>query len=266
MNLYGQIRRVETDKKIFDYKDLDIDFTIKKDNTTKTNTATVSIYNLSEASIDSLKVGGNITILDGYESHYGVSFIGTIDSVLTYQDRQDLVTEIIATTSNQKMMNMYFSQTFQAGKKASEILALLNTDKNKNPFTVEFVVGDLPRDPVYTHGKSFSTALQEVFKILANDTGCKMNFDNEKVYLTPPGKTYEKTFKISAANGLLKIEPAKEGYLMQALMIPGIKENVLVDVDSKRHKGLYRVKEVTRIASGQDDFSIYAQLMKEEGA
>ncbi|MGE7621687.1 phage protein [Viridibacillus sp. NPDC096237] len=78
----------------FDGDELEIRFVVNFDDDSKPNINTISIFNLTEATIAKIKKGANVTLNAGYESDYGVLIEGKITKVITRYEGVDKITTV----------------------------------------------------------------------------------------------------------------------------------------------------------------------------
>ncbi len=108
--------------KSFHSDKLDIEFEVPFDNDDEPDIATVTIYNLSENSINSIKKAQNIIINAGYKGDTGTIFMGTLQKAITRWQTVDKITEFTIGDGSEQWLTKEVSKTYIEDMKASEIL------------------------------------------------------------------------------------------------------------------------------------------------
>ena len=276
--LWKQVRLITIGEIVFDYEQLDIDFEVKCTDDNKSDIATIKLYNLSDTTLQKLKLNQDVSIDAGYRDIHGVIFNGIVESISTSRDENDFITTIEATPNNRAYTNTIINRQFKAGIKASEVIKQIEKMCN---FTMD--IKELGKDTVYPNGKVFSGRLSNVITILARDTGTISRFTNTSIEFKLPNKVYSSVLHLGGEQGLIRIdnkmdkadikkkekngskknkkdEINKQKFDIECLLIPLIKIGQLLEIESTTFKGKVVVKECNFTASGLETFTATATV------
>ena len=282
MKLWKQIRLITIGEIVFDYDELDVEFEVKCTDDNKSDLATIKLYNLSDTTLQKLKLNQDVSIDAGYRDIHGVIFNGIVESISTSRDENDFITTIEATPNNRAYANTIINRQFKAGIKASEVIKQIGTMCN---FTMD--IKELAKDTVYPNGKVFSGRLSNVIPILARDTGTICRFTNTTIEFKLPNKAYSSVIHLGAEQGLIRIDKkmdkadikekkgpqvesknksnvdekiSKSKFDIECLLVPLIKIGQLLEIESTLFKGRVVVKECNFVASGLETFTVSASV------
>lgn len=282
MKLWKQVRLITIGEIVFDYDELDVEFEVKCTDDNKSDLATIKLYNLSDTTLQKLKLNQDVSIDAGYRDIHGVIFNGIVESISTSRDENDFITTIEATPNNRAYANTIINRQFKAGIKASEVIKQIGTMCN---FTMD--IKELGKDTVYPNGKVFSGRLSNVIPILARDTGTISRFTNTTIEFKLPNKAYSSVLHLGAEQGLIRIDKkmdkadikekkgpqvesknksnvdkkiSKSKFDIECLLVPLIKIGQLLEIESTLFKGQVVVKECNFVASGLESFTVTASV------
>lgn len=282
MKLWKQVRLITIGDIVFDYDELDVEFEVKCTDDNKSDLATIKLYNLSDTTLQKLKLNQDVSIDAGYRDIHGVIFNGIVESISTSRDENDFITTIEATPNNRAYANTIINRQFKAGIKASEVIKQIGTMCN---FTMD--IKELAKDTVYPNGKVFSGRLSNVIPILARDTGTISRFTNTTIEFKLPNKAYSSVLHLGAEQGLIRIDKkmdkadikekkgpqvesknksnvdkkiSKSKFDIECLLVPLIKIGQLLEIESTLFKGQVVVKECNFVASGLESFTVSASV------
>ena len=282
MKLWKQVRLITIGDIVFDYDELDVEFEVKCTDDNKSDLATIKLYNLSDTTLQKLKLNQDVSIDAGYRDIHGVIFNGIVESISTSRDENDFITTIEATPNNRAYANTIINRQFKAGIKASEVIKQIGTMCN---FTMD--IKELAKDTVYPNGKVFSGRLSNVIPILARDTGTICRFTNTTIEFKLPNKAYSSVLHLGAEQGLIRIDKkmdkadikekkgpqvenknksnvdkkiSKSKFDIECLLVPLIKIGQLLEIESTLFKGQVVVKECNFVASGLESFTVSASV------
>ena len=276
--LWKQVRLITIGEIVFDYDELDVEFEVKCTDDNKSDLATIKLYNLSDTTLQKLKLNQDVSIDAGYRDIHGVIFNGIVESISTSRDENDFITTIEATPNNRAYANTIINRQFKAGIKASEVIKQIGTMCN---FTMD--IKELAKDTVYPNGKVFSGRLSNVIPILARDTGTICRFTNTTIEFKLPNKAYSSVLHLGGEQGLIRIDKKmdkadikekdnkkakkdnskatnKAKFDIECLLIPLIKIGQLLEIESTLFKGQVIVKECNFVASGLESFTVSASV------
>lgn len=282
MKLWKQVRLITIGDIVFDYDELDVEFEVKCTDDNKSDLATIKLYNLSNTTLQKLKLNQDVSIDAGYRDVHGVIFNGIVESISTSRDENDFITTIEATPNNRAYANTIINRQFKAGIKASEVIKQIETMCN---FTMD--IKELAKDTVYQNGKVFSGRLSNVIPILARDTGTICRFTNTTIEFKLPNKAYSSVLHLGGEQGLIRIDKkmdkadikektgpqvesknksnvdkkiSKSKFDIECLLVPLIKIGQLLEIESTLFKGRVVVKECNFVASGLESFTVSASV------
>ena len=282
MKLWKQVRLITIGEIVFDYDELDVEFEVKCTDDNKSDLATIKLYNLSDTTLQKLKLNQDVSIDAGYRDIHGVIFNGIVESISTSRDENDFITTIEATPNNRAYANTIINRQFKAGIKASEVIKQIGTMCN---FTMD--IKELGKDTVYHNGKVFSGRLSNVIPILARDTGTICRFTNTTIEFKLPNKAYSSVLHLGGEQGLIRIDKkmdkadikekkgpqvesknksnvdkkiSKSKFDIECLLVPLIKIGQLLEIESTLFKGQVVVKECNFVASGLESFTVSASV------
>ena len=282
MKLWKQVRLITIGEIVFDYDELDVEFEVKCTDDNKSDLATIKLYNLSDTTLQKLKLNQDVSIDGGYRDLHGVIFNGIVESISTSRDENDFITTIEATPNNRAYANTIINRQFKAGIKASEVIKQIEKMCN---FTMD--IKELGKDTVYPNGKVFSGRLSNVIPILARDTGTISRFTNTSIEFKLPNKAYSSVLYLGAEQGLIRIDKkmdkadikekkgpqvesknksnvdkkiSKSKFDIECLLVPLIKIGQLLEIESTLFKGQVVVKECNFVASGLETFTVSASV------
>lgn len=239
--ILGRSAEIRVAGRVFSYPDLDADITIEFSGGDEANTAGVSIYNLSERSVDIIRRGENIDILQGYRGDIGETFRGVITQVKTTMDGVVKKTEIKANDNLNKWGDLRINKTWKEGYNAADIISQILEEIDLP--TRDFSVG---KNKSYTDGKSFSCTAREALVQLALDTESKVHIDKGELVFRPFADYDNNEISVSSKSGLMA-PPQKsnleglETWILQSMLRYEVSTDSLLNVDSRTIKGLFRV-------------------------
>lgn len=231
--------------KKYSLDDIEIDFKVEFDSDPEPNISEVSIYNLSDSSISTIKKGSNIILNAGYQGDVGTILLGVVKKPETNWEGVDKKTTIIISESSDTWMNSFVSKTYAAGITAKAILRDLS-----GQFGLELGDFRLTKDVTYIKGKSISGMLQTVMKAIVKDTESKFHLSKGKIYIRPKEAGDITGFLLSSDTGLLESPTLFEeevdgktisGYTVKMLLNHRINVDSILQIQSKTAKGMFRV-------------------------
>lgn len=238
--------------------DLDINFSDGKD----PDVSEVTIYNLSDDSINQIKKDGYCIVNAGYKhmGNKGNILSGDIEEVATTWQGLDKETKIKVTDGGKKRRKAKISKTYKENTKASFIMRDLI-----NVMGYEIVELKPKKDKVYKLGKTVNGFCSDILKMLVKDTESKMFVNKNRITIRDQEKGYETGFVLSPETGLIgsptlnkddtgdkssdvstdkdKKENKKEKKTWQVtcLLNPKIETDSIIEVKSKVLSGRFRV-------------------------
>lgn len=227
---------------------LDFDFDVSFDDDMEANECSITVYNLSDNTINNLKRKQAISIEAGFDKDTGVIFKGFIDKVQTKHEGSDKVTTIRCydDISNKSITEL----TFAKGTSASYILKNL-INRTGTPIAVFKV----RRDHVYKDEEKVDGSLTENIRKYSEVCGVSTYVVNGKIYCRHLKTGDDISFTVSENTGMigspspyeeeLTAEDFKEtikGYEIEMIMQHRMRAGAICNVQSLVTKGKYRVR------------------------
>lgn len=238
-----------------------IQFDIKKniDNKEQSNTCDIKLTNLSEKSINSIRVPNLAVVFKvGYNGNNKVLFTGMTAEVDTDERASsDRVTTIKCVPSNSLFYSPQISRTFPAGTSPRAVLEFLigqSTSLSKASFNSSNI------DKKFPFGYPIEGSIQEILSELARDFDFHYRIDGNRLYVSDPGlyqspNSVERAFVISPDTGLIgtptfatadgkknkEDKTAKDGVKFKALLNPLLHPGQAVSIKDTDITGTYRI-------------------------
>ena len=231
--------------KRFNIEELDIEFNVPFDNDEEPDMAMVTILNLSDSSINSIKKDQNIILNAGYRGDVGTIFKGTLQKAYTRWSGVDKPTELTIGDGAQQWMTAHVNRAYGAGITASAILRDLI-----GMFGLELGKLNLVNDLVYPKGRIIDSSLKDAIKQIVRETGTEFKISQGRIFIMPHVDGIPTGFLLKSDTGLIgspevieKEENGKtiKGYKVKMLLNHRITINSIIVVESKTANGTFRV-------------------------
>lgn len=246
---FGFSAIIQTDKTVLNSSEFDFEFDIPFDDDTVPNEATITIFNLSNNTVNNFKKGNELTITAGYGDDLGIVLKGKISTVKTKHSGVDKITTVYVLDNADYNDIDIIEQTFSGSVKASYILKTL-LEKLK----LNIAVFEIQRDHTYDTDVSVKGSITEAIKKYADICGVSVYIHKLQIYCRPIWKGDNIHFTICSGTGMIDSpEPFEEestfeeykdvvtGYNINMLFQHRMATATIVDVESKDYKGTYRV-------------------------
>ena len=239
----------------FHSEELDIEFDIPFENNEEPDVANITIYNLSENSINAVKKDQRFIINAGYRGDVGTIFKGTLQKAATRWSGVDKISEFTVGDGAKEWLIKEVSEVYGENITAQAILEDL-TEK----FDLELGKLDLVENLIYPKGRVIDCMLKDAVKQIANECRSQFCISKEKIYIMPFDEGMETGFLLNKNTGLIgspevfeKEEngETKKGYKIMMLLNHRITINSIIQVESRTANGTYRVLK-GRHRSGSD--------------
>lgn len=250
---------IQTGKVTINADDLDMEFDVEFDDDTETNESEITVYNLSDTTIQNIKKGEKLTLTAGYKEDTGIILSGFISQVKTSFDDLDKVTTIKVVDSAGGAEREIKDLAFAKGVSASKVLRKL-IEMTKLPLAVF----SIQRDFVYKDGLTINDGLMETIKKQAQVCGVSAYVNKGQVYVQPLSKGEDVNFSLTVDTGLIslsefeeeitaeKFTDAVKGYEITMLLQHRISTGSVLNIQSKNVSGRYRVREGQHTYDGSD--------------
>ncbi len=255
--LYGHTVIIQTGAVTIKNEELDCEFDIPFDDDTEADEAEITIYNLSDTTIQNIKTGEKITVTAGYGKDTGIVFSGVISKPKTYYSGLDRVTEIRAIDNSQLAEREIKSLSYAKGVSASRILKDL-----VGKVGLPVAVFSVKRDHVYKDKATVEGGLMENIKRYAQICGVSAYICKGQIYVRHILDGDNLEFTLSADTGLTGLSEFEEevtaedfkdkvhGYELTMLLQHRITTASLIKVNSRNMAGTYRVREGSHTYDG----------------
>ena len=224
----------------------EIDFRVPFSTKEEPDISEIRIYNLSDSTIESIGAKAYVILNAGYKGDVGNILSGKIENISTEWQGVDKITTLKVSDGGFEWRNATVNKTYQAGTKASYIMADLTS-------ILGLEVGEIsPKNDIeYKLGKSISGRVEWALKRLVKDTESKMYINKGRIFIRDENKGTETGFLLNSDTGLIsspeKVEEEKDGqkvikYKVQSLLNHRISTDSLIQIESKTINGNYRVE------------------------
>lgn len=266
--LFGRVVVVKTDSTQMSLDDLDIEFDIPFDDDTEANEAEISVYNLSQTTINTLSHDSTITVTAGYKGDTGVIFTGHISKVGTKREGVDKKTTIYAIDDTSLQERQIVSRAYKAGTTASYILKdLLGLLK------LPIAVFKVKKNPVLKDDTTVDGNLMENIRNYAQMCGVSAYISKGKIYARDMRDGDDINLIIDEDSGLIgSPEPFEEevsdentktivkGVKCEMLLQHRVTTAIKLTVKSLDTNGTYRVRSGKHICT-MSDFKTEAECI-----
>ena len=223
----------------------DIEFDVPFSNSATPDIAEITIYNLSNDSIASIKGKAYTHLNVGYGDDVGSVLVGNIESVNTHSNGVDRVTRITVSDGATEWRSKDVDKTYKEGVKASYMMRDL-----ANSLGLEVAEIRPARDKSYEGGKTFSSTIGAALVELTEDTNSKIFVDKGKLYIREEARGTSTGFILSSDTGMIgspesaiQEEDGKQvrTYSVQSLLNHRISTDSIIEIKSRHINGRFRV-------------------------
>lgn len=265
---FGQTVVIQSGNVTIRNSELDCEFTTSFDDNTQADEAEITIFNLTDSTINQFKSKAKITITAGYNADTGIIFDGYITSKRTYVEGVDKITTIRALDDSKRYNQSVESISYAANTKASYILRDLC-----GRVGLPIAVFKVARDYTYTDEVTVDGGLSDAVKQYATVCGVSAYVCKQKLYVRPLNDGDNTRFKLSADTGLLSVAEFEEesdteeykdvikGFDVECLLQHRMQTASIIELDSVNYKGRFRVREGTHSYSGSE-FKTTAKIIQ----
>nr|DAL26890.1 MAG TPA_asm: major tail protein [Caudoviricetes sp.] len=242
---------------------LDIEFDINFGDSKEPDVSEITIYNLSDDSINQIKKDGYCLVNAGYKQMGNKANIltGDIEEVATEWSGVDKLTKIRVSDGGKKWRQAKISKTYREGTKASlimlDVIGIMG---------YEIVEVKPKEDKVYKLGKTVNGFCSDILKMLVKDTKSKMFVNKNRIFIRDEKKGAETGFVLSPETGLIgsptlnkndtgdksasvgsdkdkkNNKDEKKTWNVVSLLNPKLETDSLIEIRSRALSGKFRVK------------------------
>ncbi len=239
--------------KSLEFKDLDIEFSIEKEDTTTPNKAKFVVYNLSADSRTFISKALNISFYAGYEIANEVIFVGQIikNGISHETNGVDWVTTIDAQDGVNGLNEVKVDKSYKGVVNVSDVINYLLKEMGLGKGYFE-----IPNKS-YNNGIVLSGFARDRLKEICGKHRLELSIQDGNAYIMPKAsKVNASVVTVNSESGLIG-SPTKtdKGISFTTLLNPALKVNHKVTVDSLVYKGSFKIKKLTHSGSDYgDDF------------
>ncbi|MBA2878057.1 hypothetical protein HNR63_001111 [Anoxybacillus kamchatkensis] len=259
MELFGRYAVIKTGNVTLNSDDLTVEFEAPFDDDMEPNESKITIYNLSQKTVNQLKRNQQLTLDAGYKQDHGVLLSGYISKVENKGERTDVKTTIYVLDTKPFDTKKTVKKSYKKGIKASQILRDLIAS-----FSLKVAVLKLPKDKVYTKGYTVNGEIIEQLNKIAKDCGASAYINKGQLYIRSLKEGDDTRFKLSSDTGLIgSPEPFEEevdgriikGYKVKCLLQYRLTTASIVEIQSKTVNGKFRVRKGRHYWNGNEFYT-----------
>jgi len=252
MKFWGRKCQVIAGGKIFDMDELDIEFSVPFDNNEEPDIASLTLYNLSENSINAIKQEQNTIINAGYEGDIGTIFKGTITKTVTRWSGTEKITELQVGDGSLQWLSSHVSEAYGEDITAQEILQDLT-----GKFGIELGRLDLVNNITYPTGRIVDSSLKDAIQQIVRETNTTFKISKGRIFIMPKDEGVPTGFLLNKDTGLIGSPEVFEkekykGFKVTMLLNHRITIDSVLVIESKTANGTFRVIKGRHTNSGND--------------
>lgn len=233
-----------------------------KSDKSKSDTSTITVYNLNADSRAWMEVEGHVAALfASYESDPSPPLLagGDIEKVEHKREGRDWITTLEIRDGGLVLETARTVETFDGATKASEVLARIASTMG-----LELVLDAGVEEVEYAQGITFYGPSRDALRTITRAQGADWLVRDGQLVITPSGEPLTgESYLISPATGLVdRVEKVdnkkgrgggKPGVKFKVLLNPRLKAKQIVELRSQAASGLYQIKSLSwQIDSGWD--------------
>lgn len=236
---------------------LQVEFSISKGMSSKSNTAVIRIFNLTESHRNSMgKEFDKVTLKAGYippggAGNVGVIFKGDVRDVEHRREGPNIITEISCGDAQKALSRATISKSFPAGTKVEDVVDELYKQMEKEG--VSRGEWKFPEDMAPTFKRPYAAcgSCARELDTIGRGKGFYWSAQNETMEIVPGDGFVGSVALITPQTGMIGTPALTDtGIRVSALLNPEIRPNRRVQVKSQTLEmnaadGMYRVAEVT---------------------
>lgn len=264
--MFGFGAVIKSGQVVLDFDTIDFEFTIPFDDDTEPNEAEITVYNLSEGTVNGFRRSADISVEAGYGQDRGVIFKGFIDDVQTGYEGVDKTTVIKALSCRNDAVPENI--TYNENTKANTILRGL-IERLKLPVAVFKV----RRDYTYTDSVTIDGLLREEIKKYAEVCGISVYENNGSIYARYIKDGDNISFTVNENTGLIgspehfteEINAEDyideiDGFKGEMLLQHRITTAAIIKLESRSANGEFRVRRGEHRLSGSEAITYFEAI------
>ena len=240
--LWGRNIEVISKNRVFNYPDLHIEFETNFDTEPIPDLGEVTLYNLSDESVASLKNGDGIILNAGYNDDIGSIFHGVISEIETTNEGVDTATKIKMINVTQQYLNKYINYCYGPGATTTYLIKdLLNAagglKANINNPTV---------NRVYSRGFQATGKIKDVLTRVVQESNSRWLIHGSSISIIPKQQGYTQGIYLDAKSGLMSVEKLEKQdgvstHKIEMMLNHAIAPYSLLEVHAKNLDGVVMV-------------------------
>ena len=260
MNLYMRKISLIAGRKTIE-PPLTIYFDVPFDDSAEVNDVEITVYNLKDSTVNSIKKGDRFVLTAGYQDDAGTIFQGILQRKETTWEGVDKITKFYCIDDEGQYMTKKIKKTFERGTTASTILKYLIGESGLS-------IGEmkLPKDFIYRSGKTINAKISTIMLEIAKDCHAKIHVNRNKIFIRDKNKGDESGIVVSKETGLIdepeeisdeiddvqkKEKKQRKGYKVRMLINNRITVDTIFTLKSKKVNGRFRVEKGRHTHNGQ---------------
>ena len=249
------------------FRDFRIVFEVEKTDTTDSNKANISIYNLSEATRNKIKKDDVVLLNAGYVEGYGeeLLFAGNITRVSHAKDGAEVVTKIAAADGIKLLREIKIAKSYAEGTKAKAVLFDLISIYRSNGISTRTIPEDIDENAEYVAALALLGLIKDAMDRVCFRLSLSWVINNNSLTITHEDESDKtRAIVLTSTSGLIGIperdedigdkpnkEKAKNGWKFKALLQPKLQPKGLIQVSSVE-VGQNKIFRVTSIKHSGD--------------
>lgn len=239
------------DEREWTFPKQNITFTVNFDSDTIPDTTDISIFNLSDDSINNIVSGLGIVMNAGYNSDMGTILEGVIKSASLERNGVDRELKLSCINVSNDYLNANITYMYGAGSTSEHMIRDVLGTVGIIPSVV-----NLASPQAYWSGFYANGPVINVIRRLADDADSKVINRNGDIMIVPDyGGDEDVIWTLDAAHGLMDIKPIDEDgnpakYQVKMLLNHAIQPYALLNIDSDTFQGKAVVMEGTHTSGG----------------
>ena len=226
------VETVETWGNALDVSDLRCVFLCEKSLNDTPNYSQITIYNLNQQTISSIKAGDKVVLEAGYEGgNYGMIFTGDIVQPMVHRESStDIALTLIVQDGDVYLNSAFTAQTLSKASTQDDVITVcLNSDVARGAIT-----GSLPQTKMVRGKVLFGKSAKYLRKVAANSKGQFYIEDGKVNIVAAKDYSSKQAVELNPMTGLIGMpEQTDDGVKGQCLINPSIKLNTLIYINSK---------------------------------
>lgn len=256
ISLLGRSEKVIVNPRLDDpHNQLRVDFSVQKDIGSKSNTISISIYNLSRQRRS--LVGRELEAIEieaGYGDQVGVIARGSIRDVTHKFDAPDVITEIECGDGDAALRSATISKTIPSGSTVDDAVTILRESLEEQGISAgEIVIPNSGR--IFRRPYSMTGMVEDELDVLGRSNDFYWSISDEALTILPGSGVLSGVHLVSEETNLVGSPSITDnGVSVDMLLSPGLRVGSQIDVRSKSLiesgvEGIFRISKLKHAGS-----------------